>query len=552
MADEKTFGTKNPETPGNGMDIRSLVRFATGGSEDSAALENTLKAKGYRQKDVRRMVRGWNKVKKNPERNYVLHGDDSFSVTENGQMMGGSGAQKGNVQGFDMGDVLALGRDISTLAGAMQENMTGIVEKNFADRAAEEKVNTEEIQKEFSKELDEGLLSEVSSMISDDVAGPPLPPVDEAIVKGGSSGGKGSKGGEGDKDEGELDIESIFPEPETRTPDASIEGEGIVYDPDKIEASEDPNFWSSLLFGETLADIGNNPWVGGIKGMISGEGFSEGLNDQLEANKLRLDNRIREALANGENSVNDKGALVEFDNEGNITRMVQNGAESPFMQGLLTTPSGGLPGKVVDKLNKPFRYIGNKFSQFFKGGNQPVGNIDDYYKAVEKIQNSNLGAKSKELAMRELTQSYDDIIKNYSKTTSSLRNQKSIEQSLRNQKTTEQALGRQKEAEGVASRALQRKRAADAQKVADDAISRNKAQSAKAMNTGSKPTAGQNTLGEQLSSTLSPNQVSSEIRALTAQGRKSGVLSDGTRIRLGNKSKIWETYRYGGKTKFSK
>ena len=54
-----------------------------------------------------------------------------------------------------------------------------------------------------------------------------------------------------------------------------------------------------------------------------------------------------------------------------------------------------------------------------------------------------------------------------------------------------------------------------------------------------------------ISSKLSPKDVAAQVDKFVKGNRKKGILSDGTRVRLSNKGKLWEVYKEGGKIKAS-
>ena len=511
-----TFGTENPAKAGPGIEIRDLVRFTVGAETNDIAtsrVKDAFRGMGYREKDVRRMGRAWDKVRGNPNREYILHGDDTFSVKQDGQLIEGSGRGKGNVEGFDLGDIVRLGKDISMLAGGVQSQMTPLVEQQFKDRAGEEKLLAADISEEMGKEL-EGLELDIDP----NIAGPAMKvPSKEQKV-----GPAAPVTQELPEVQDAFDIEKDFITPGF-DPEGGIESTGIrkPITEKPVEASKVPSFWREFLTGNA-SDIENAPFISGISEMFSpseynemvttglpftsrkAAQFTQGFSRQAEANKLRLGKLRDEAMAAGERGFEFQGTGFALDEEGNIAGMTE-GISSPFNLGLFT-PGAGLVGKGIDKLNQPGRFIKTKFkdvgkkvtdkvASFFKSGPTAPKTMDGYFQGIQKINKSALGPEGKELALRELTKQFDDVIK--------------------------------------ASRT----------KVPSAKIPKAKAPGAPQ---------GPNTLQSNLSSNLSQAQVNAEIKAFGV-GRKSGTLSDGTRLRLGNKSKLWEIFRQGGKvkTKFS-
>ena len=107
----------------NGENFRSLLQTATGkdyADIGEADVERWASAQGWRQKDVRRIVKGFTKFSKR-DNDFNLAGPGEFRVA--GEF--GSGQRKGNVKGFDVGDIVGLGRDVSLLGGALETIQTG-------------------------------------------------------------------------------------------------------------------------------------------------------------------------------------------------------------------------------------------------------------------------------------------------------------------------------------------------------------------------------------------------------------------------------------------
>jgi hypothetical protein len=583
MANGETFGVKNTPPPKGGTNIKDLIRFTTGGSNKKSDLENALRNKGYREKDVRRMGRAFTKIQNNPDRNFLLHGDGTFSVEEGGQGLRGSGRQKGNVKGFDVGDVIGLGNDISRLAGAMQGNIGLLEEKRENDKALADRIV------ENDKAIEDGrfdlLTPDGFDLNPDFVGGDPInttpktktksPTVAEAIQKGVY----------------DPTIDAFVPADQVGKNKPSGKFESNVFDPLQVEEgvfidngtsvgsvesniAEDPGLLAQIAFG-SASGIKNSALLAGASNLAknvyqdpdilldnerSSTAFEKGLFEQKGKNDALLQKKIQASLAGeetnqvgqaffggGRNSVQHEGATITFDDEGNITRRVVGGV-SPFDLGILT-PTGAPVDKVVKAINKPFqragRAVANKFSKLFKGNSAPTNaTIDDYFKAIEKIRaNPNITGKSQEAAMRATSEMYKDVIKLYNKSRVIMPKTGGPKGLSKITDTGKTKL--YDEAVEVADRALLRKQAQD---VADKAIRRQKVLGkADEATRSAVPT---NTIGSQFSSSTPLTKFTNEIKALEKIGRKRGVLADGTRVRL--KGKVWEIYRHGGKTKFSR
>ncbi len=151
MAHEGAFGTIQPEGIDEGLDFKSLLSTEIGkdfSSINSTDVEEWATAKGYRKKDINRIKRGFNKFSRR-DSDFVLTGDGEFQVS-NAQR---SGRRTGNLKGFDVGDLVGLGRDVSTFAGALegiqpQENI-GSFEPGFSTTS-----DTEALTAGFSEPIE--------------------------------------------------------------------------------------------------------------------------------------------------------------------------------------------------------------------------------------------------------------------------------------------------------------------------------------------------------------------------------------------------------------
>lgn len=112
------FGTIQPEGIDEGLDFRTLLSTAIGkdfSEINSIDVKEWATAKGYRQKDVNRITRGFNKFSRR-DGDFALTGEGEFQVSGAQR----SGRRTGNIKGFDVGDIVGLGRDVSTFAGALE------------------------------------------------------------------------------------------------------------------------------------------------------------------------------------------------------------------------------------------------------------------------------------------------------------------------------------------------------------------------------------------------------------------------------------------------
>lgn len=109
--------TISPKTT-QGENFRTLLQAATGKDYSDikeSDVEKWASAQGWRNKDVNRIVKGFTKFSKK---------DKAFNLTDEGEFRieggSGSGRRMGNRKGFDLGDLVGLGRDVSLLGGALE------------------------------------------------------------------------------------------------------------------------------------------------------------------------------------------------------------------------------------------------------------------------------------------------------------------------------------------------------------------------------------------------------------------------------------------------
>ena len=112
------FGTIQPEGIDEGVNFKTLLSSAIGkdfSEINSIDVKEWATAKGFRKKDVNRIARGFNKFSRR-DSDFVLTGEGEFQVSDAQT----SGRRTGNIKGFDVGDIVGLGRDVSTFAGALE------------------------------------------------------------------------------------------------------------------------------------------------------------------------------------------------------------------------------------------------------------------------------------------------------------------------------------------------------------------------------------------------------------------------------------------------
>lgn len=120
-----------------GTTFRELIRHAT--SKEGATkedFESAMSARGYKPGDVRKLGNAFERVNTSGNE-YVLHPEKGFNVfgADNTQKTG-SGKKKGNKAGLDLGDFIGLGNDVSILAGALRNEVSGYEKAKVASQKA--------------------------------------------------------------------------------------------------------------------------------------------------------------------------------------------------------------------------------------------------------------------------------------------------------------------------------------------------------------------------------------------------------------------------------
>lgn len=130
--------TSQPDELQGGLNFRDLLSSAVGKDFESITKEDVrdwATGQGWRKKDVNRITRGFSKFSKRGG-DFALTDPGEFDVAGAGPT---SGVRTGNVKGFDIGDLLGLGRDVSTLAGALEltrqspEENSGLANQSIYD-----------------------------------------------------------------------------------------------------------------------------------------------------------------------------------------------------------------------------------------------------------------------------------------------------------------------------------------------------------------------------------------------------------------------------------
>jgi hypothetical protein len=122
-----------------GIDIRELLGHAVGKDFDqmnSKDFEAFAASKGVIRKDVRKMTRAFDSIKKNSARQYLVD-TDGFNVIEENLPLSRSGRDIGNKKGLDIGDLVGLGNNVSLLAGFSSRELTSY-RKDKEKRAVQE------------------------------------------------------------------------------------------------------------------------------------------------------------------------------------------------------------------------------------------------------------------------------------------------------------------------------------------------------------------------------------------------------------------------------
>lgn len=180
--------------PAEGTTFRELIQSATGSEAPTAEeFESAMAARGYRTSDVRKLKRAFKKVNESGK-DYRLQ-DEGFDVFgEQGQETG-SGRAKGNKAGFDVGDLIGLGSDVSLLAGALRNEKSKMEQQQAAQQQKESMVFPEEPSLQHGMPQSLSPETEFATTMRDLLA------VTAAASKKGEAGSNQAADGEGNKGE---------------------------------------------------------------------------------------------------------------------------------------------------------------------------------------------------------------------------------------------------------------------------------------------------------------------------------------------------------------
>jgi len=123
----------------NPITFKELLNYTTGKSNASRQeFESAIASRGYKPGDIRKLGKAYDRVKESGNE-YVLHPTKGFNVYDpDNKQLSGSGKNKGNKAGFDLGDLIGLGGDVSLLAGALRNEVKGYTDSK-APKTAEVK-----------------------------------------------------------------------------------------------------------------------------------------------------------------------------------------------------------------------------------------------------------------------------------------------------------------------------------------------------------------------------------------------------------------------------
>lgn len=155
------------------------------GIKDEKTLRDFLSNADYSIRGTKRAVKGFNKLKDSNQYEFTEGG---FRVRTPEGMAASSGKGRGNLKGRDIGDLIGLGRDISTLAGALN-----VGRNQFSAKKAAEEAQTQAAQKTAVAAAQTNLTGMRSALSDAPVSTQPEPPAAPASGdknKGGSGGGK--------------------------------------------------------------------------------------------------------------------------------------------------------------------------------------------------------------------------------------------------------------------------------------------------------------------------------------------------------------------------
>lgn len=215
---EAPVAGKTPE----GISFKDLLQYTTGSAAPSEKeFESAMAAKGYRAGDVRKMKRAFREVQSSGK-DYYLQEGKGFDVYGGEGQETGSGKAKGNKQGFDLGDTIGLGNNVSLLAGALRNEAGGYKQAQEAKNKLD--VSNEQIDGKgpVSEGPEQAFATSMRDLLAASAAGQGSPKTGEDGGGKAAKKGKASAGSQQKVNENEQSQGVGLPPPPNSNPDFDL------------------------------------------------------------------------------------------------------------------------------------------------------------------------------------------------------------------------------------------------------------------------------------------------------------------------------------------
>lgn len=331
MAREAT----QPLTVEEGINFRDLLSNAIGKNFNDITQTDVREwaaANGWRKKDVNRVARGFTKFSKRGG-DYALTSPGEFEVAGAGPA---SGRKTGNVKGFDVGDLIGLGRDVSTLAGALEMNQS-------------RKSNSPSKQSAFD-------INDVAQFNSSLFGGMPQEQVESYTKEKGASGVKGQQQSASRNQQQQKDASPLQGAAPESIPELSVSS-----------LSRDPNFW---LLNPNPNDFGGNVRLGDGSSKQYEKGEDRTVTNPYTGETMELTEEQKKKYdAMGESLGDDTGFFADlFKNTFSLPSRPEAWEEGPLATGTPTVDMAGFLDEVFGTNVKDIPILGGLLENFGPGG----------------------------------------------------------------------------------------------------------------------------------------------------------------------------------------
>lgn len=172
-----------PSSPGTKRTFKGTLssRFDDREFKDitNAEIDSLFRGDGYTRGQRRKLMKAVETLRTNPERTFEFNERGGFNVTQGSRPMSGSGRNKGSREGFDLGELVGLGRNVSLLGGVLAKTP---YKKEVVDNKTGDSVDVEE----------GGFSDEVMNLLDKEASRNDEGIVDTPKTSGKKSGGKTS------------------------------------------------------------------------------------------------------------------------------------------------------------------------------------------------------------------------------------------------------------------------------------------------------------------------------------------------------------------------